>query len=183
MALNLETIPFVKARWFTELPAAPVRKRRKIVLHTIECPERPTSAEECARYFATTDVKASAHYCVDSNSIIQCVQTKDVAYGAPGANHDGIQIEMAGRAAQGPIEWHDAYSQAMLTRTAELVAELCRRFEIPLQWLTWTWLLENPEAKGVTTHRAVAMAFRRSTHTDPGKDFPGAEFMSAVSRS
>ena len=63
-----------------------------VVLHTAETPERDTTAESVAAYFAGGTVKASAHYCVDNNSVCQGVQDFEVAWAAPGANATGLQI-------------------------------------------------------------------------------------------
>jgi len=69
-----------------------------VVIHDIEGPEKVTSAESCARYFATMDDgrKASAHVCVDADSEVRCVPDEDTAFHAPGCNSDGLGIEHAG---------------------------------------------------------------------------------------
>jgi N-acetyl-anhydromuramyl-L-alanine amidase AmpD len=149
-----------------------------IVLHTMEMAEDAQAAENCAAWFRSPAARASAHYCVDVNSIVQCVRDQDVAWHAPGANHDGLGIELAGRARQTRAEWSDRYSTALLARAADLAAVLCRRHEIPPVWL------HPPDLKagkrGLTTHAAVSLAFRRSTHTDPGSGFPFERFLRQV---
>ena len=87
-----------------------------IVIHTMEMDEKGDTAEHCALWFKNPAAKVSAHYCVDADSIVQCVRDQDVAWHAPGANHDGIGIEHAGRAKQTGRDWSDAYSVAMLQR-------------------------------------------------------------------
>lgn len=169
-------IPFVRAKNFRAGRTAPVRL---VVLHTIEIVEIAAAAERCAQYFATvTRPQVSAHYCVDSDSVVQCVREEDTAYTAPGANHDGVQIEMAGYARQSAAEWADPYSRAMLARVADLVADLCRRYSLPVAFVDEVGLLGG--ARGITTHAAVSRAWRRSTHTDPGPHFPMAEFLEVV---
>lgn len=169
-------IPFIRARNFRGGRTAPVRL---IVLHTIEIVEIAAAAERCAQYFATVaKPQVSAHYCVDSDSIVQCVPEADTAFTAPGANHDGIHIEMAGFARQTAAEWADPYSVAMLDRTAALVAGLCRRHNLPPQLVDASGLLGG--AKGITTHGDVSKAFRKSNHTDPGPAFPMQAFLAAV---
>ena len=93
-----------------------------IVIHTMEMDEKGETAENCAQWFRNPGAEVSAHYCVDANSIVQCVRDQDVAWAAPGANRDGLQIEHAGRAKQTGRDWSDAYSTAMLERSATLVA-------------------------------------------------------------
>ena len=70
-----------------------------LVIHTMEAPEKPDTAENVAKWFAgSTAPQASAHYCIDADSIVQCVQDRDVAWHAPGANHNGLGFEHAGTA-------------------------------------------------------------------------------------
>lgn len=143
-----------------------------VVIHSMEAPEKPATAENVARWFAGPSApKASAHYCVDQDSIVQGVLERDVAWAAPGANHDGIQVELAGYARQTRSDWFDPPSRAMLERqVVPLVADICRRHRIPAVWLTATDLQAG--AKGITSHVNVSRAFRRSDHTDPGAGFP-----------
>jgi N-acetyl-anhydromuramyl-L-alanine amidase AmpD len=181
MALDFNSLPFIQARWYTNTGSTG-RERRKIVIHSMEAPEKGDTAEATARYFAGLPAtrKASAHYCVDNNSVVQTVQTKDVAFAAPGANHDGIHIELAGYARQTRSEWEDSYSLAMLEIAADLCRFLSPRFGIPAVFLTAKDLKANPESRGCTTHAEVTKAFHRSTHTDPGTGFPMDWFLSRV---
>jgi N-acetyl-anhydromuramyl-L-alanine amidase AmpD len=149
-----------------------------IVLHTMETAEDDRAAENCAKWFANPAARASAHYCVDADSIVQCVRDQDVAWHAPGGNHDGIGIELAGRARQTRSDWSDRYSIATLARAATLTAQLCRRHAIPVTWLHAADL--RADKRGLTTHAAVSLAFKRSTHTDPGAGFPFERFLGFV---
>ena len=149
-----------------------------IVLHTMEMDEKGTSAENCAQWFRNPVAKVSAHYCVDNDTVVQCVRDEDVAWHAPGANHDGIGIEHAGRAKQTGRDWSDAYSVVMLDRSAALVADLCRRYAIPVTWLFAADLKAGK--RGITTHKAVSDAFKRSSHWDPGTGFPVERYLALV---
>lgn len=82
------------------------------------------TAERCAQYFATMDDgrKASAHICVDADSEVRCVDDKDTAFHAPGANSNGLGIEHAGTMRNSVAEWLDPYNEAMLARSARVVA-------------------------------------------------------------
>lgn len=167
--------PFVESPHVTRTGG---RRIDLIVVHTMETDEKGDTAESCASWFRNPAAKCSAHYCVDANSIVQCVRDEDVAWHAPGANHDGIGIEHAGRARQTRREWNDAYSRAMLERSAGLVAELCRRHELPVAWLYAADLRAGK--RGITTHKAVSDAFRRSDHWDPGPGFPVERYLALV---
>ena len=169
------SIPYVKARWFTKTNG---RKVDLIVIHDMEAPETSDMAERIARMFATTSRQASAHYCVDDNSIVQCVYDKDVAYHAPGANSDGIGIEHAGYANQRADQWSDPFSSKMLEISAHLVAHLCEKFGIPKTYVDAAGLQAGK--RGITTHDAVSKAFRKSDHWDPGPNFPMAKYIDMV---
>jgi N-acetyl-anhydromuramyl-L-alanine amidase AmpD len=145
----------------------------------MESPEKGETAEKIARWFAGPNApQASAHYCVDSTEVIGCVRDEDVAWAAPGANHNGIQLEHAGYARQTQAEWHDPYSQAMLRLSAKLTARLCRKYGIPIRWLSAADLKAGK--RGITSHANVSAAFHKSTHWDPGPAFPHEEYIEAV---
>jgi N-acetyl-anhydromuramyl-L-alanine amidase AmpD len=144
----------------------------------MESDEKGDTAENVAQWFRNPGSKVSAHYCVDADSIVQCVRDQDVGWHAPGANSDGIGIEHAGRAKQTGRDWSDAYSTAMLERSATLVAELCRKYKIPVAWLYAADLIAGK--RGITPHVAVSKAFKRSSHWDPGEGFPVERYLALV---
>lgn len=170
------TYPYIAARWKRTL--RPGREIKWIVLHSMEAPEKGDTAESCARFFQRTQRMASAHYCVDNNSIIQSVLDKDIAYGASGANRYGLHIEFPGFARQSAEEWRDTYSDAALSRGAWLVREKARKYSIPVRFLEWNDLRAN--RPGITTHAEVEKAFPSSGHWDPGPHFPIDWFMALV---
>lgn len=174
--MAVAAIPFVQARNFTK-----GRSNRidVLVIHTMEAPELPDTAENVASWFAGSSApQASAHYCIDANSIVQCVRDDDVAWHAPGANHNGLGFEHAGRAAQTGADWSDEYSLKCLELSAQLAAEKCRKYEIPVVWLRAADLRAGK--RGITGHVQVSEAFRRSDHHDPGTSFPVQAYLSRV---
>jgi N-acetyl-anhydromuramyl-L-alanine amidase AmpD len=173
----LSKYPFIQAKNYTKGPRR--GKVDLIVIHTMEAPEKPETAENVAKWFAgSTAPKASPHYCIDSNSIVQCVKESDIAWCAPGANSNGVHFEHAGYAKQGAAEWKDAYSKAMLDRSAKLAAEVCARHGIPVVWLTAADLLAGK--RGITAHAEVSQAFKKSDHWDPGKNFPIKDYIARI---
>jgi N-acetyl-anhydromuramyl-L-alanine amidase AmpD len=175
--MAVATIAFVQARNYTK---GRTHSIDVLVIHTMESPEKPDTAEAVANWFAgSTAPQASAHYCIDNNSIVQSVKDTDVAWHAPGANHDGLGFEHAGRAAQSPADWSDAYSDQMLRLSAELVAQKCKEYGIPAVWLREADLLAG--RRGITGHVQVSNAFKQSTHTDPGQSFPIERYLGYVS--
>ena len=174
--MAVATIPFVQARNYTRGRSNPIDV---LVIHTMESPEKPDTAESVANWFAgSTAPQASAHYCIDNNSIVQCVRDQDVAWHAPGANHNGLGFEHAGRAAQTPAEWKDPYSAALLDVSAQLVAEKCKEYGIPAVWRRVPDLLAG--RRGITGHVQVSQAFKRSDHHDPGPNFPIERYLALV---
>lgn len=156
------------------------RRSSLVVLHTMETGEGNSIAESIgAGWFTNPAAQASAHYCVDNDSIVQCVNEGDYAWAAgPTSNTRGIQIEMAGRASQSRAEWLDEYSRAMLERTAALVADICTRQGIPVRVLTDAQLAAGES--GITTHAACSRVWGETDHTDPGPNFPWDFFMERV---
>lgn len=165
---------FVQARWYTSGHNLPVNR---IVLHSMEAREKGDTAESVARYFSTVDQKKSAHYTIDSNSIVQCVREADIAYHAP-PNTGSIGLEHSGYSAQKRGDWLDAYGRDMLALSSKLCADLCRRHSIPIRFLTISELLDG--MRGITTHNNVSLAWHKSSHTDPGPDFPLDYYLSLV---
>jgi hypothetical protein len=175
---------FIAARYFN-------RSRygsdiRNVVIHTAETGEVKKSARGTANWFNSemrakdgNIYEASAHFCVDADEIIGCVDPTYMAYGAPGANRQGIHIEHAGRASQTPEQWADEYSDRMLRRSAALVSALCRKHGIPIKRIGPDELKAG--GRGICGHDTVSAAFPvRGAHTDPGPAFPWARYIDLV---
>ncbi len=178
MEHNYETdkFPVIKAKWFTDVVTK--RKVRLVVVHTMEAPKKANTAENVAKYFQRGTVKASAHLCIDNDSIVQCVFDNDIAYAAPGANSDGIQLELAGFANQSKADWADAYNTLLLENAANAAAQYCLKYDIPRAHLTNSELKSG--AKGIIGHYQATEVYKKSTHTDPGKNFPWDFFIERV---
>ncbi|MFF0481062.1 N-acetylmuramoyl-L-alanine amidase [Streptomyces sp. NPDC004435] len=151
-----------------------------IVVHDMEAPEGPKTAENVARWFSTLPAssKASAHVCVDNDSTVRCVADGDRAWHAPGANSDGLGIELAGYARQSRAEWLDQYSKGVLENAAKVVAGWCAKHKIPAVKLTASELKAGK--RGICGHRDVSAAYRQTDHTDPGPNFPWDYFLARV---
>lgn len=172
-------IPFVQARNYT--PVYPKsRFINMIVLHTMEAPEKPTTAENVAHWFAGGSApKASAHYCVGQTGLVQCVRDDDVAWHAPGANAHGIGIEHEGYASQTKEEWADVASKATLWRSARLVASLTRKHVIPIRRLTLQEIKTGQS--GLCGHKDITDALNDGKgHWDPGPAFPWDDYLDMV---
>lgn len=155
-----------------------------LVIHDMEMPEKPDTAEGCAQFFhhqakSTHGDGSSAHYCVDKDSVVQCVYDHDVAWAAPGANHDGLHFEHAGYARQTHRQWNDDYSTRMLLISAKLVATKAHQYRIPITFLKETELKQGH--RGITGHLQVTRSgIGQGSHTDPGENFPWVRYLRYV---
>lgn len=174
--VSVDNIKFIQAKYYKKVA---VRVIDVVVIHDMEMAEKGDTAEACANYFAKTiNTPASAHYCADVDSIVQCVAEHDVAYAAPGCNHNGVHIEHAGYARQTSGDWKDDYSTAMLNMSAVLTADICTRNKLPIEFVDASGLILGH--RGITTHAEVSKAFKLSTHTDPGPNFPLGWYLELV---
>lgn len=165
----------IQARWYHRGRISPVRV---CVIHSMEWGEKPTTAEDCAQMFKTMTRQASAHVCVDNNSAVRCVSDSDTAWAAPGANSDGLQLEMAGFAKQTREQWLDSYGKALMEVAAMACADWANKYKIPVRKLTQAQLRAGQ--KGFTSHADVSAVYKRSDHSDPGKGFPWDYFLVRV---
>lgn len=172
--------PFVPAKFFTAVPKTQRRAVRVIVMHDMEAPEKGDTAEAIARYFRDMpdNRPASAHVCVDNNSIVQCVHDNNVANAAPGCNNDGIQIELAGYGNQTRAQWLDEYGLGVLDLGALAAAQYCLKYDIPAVHLTNDQLRAGQ--RGIIGHYQASEVYQKSDHTDPGPNFPWDDFMCRV---
>jgi N-acetyl-anhydromuramyl-L-alanine amidase AmpD len=177
------TYPFVQAKNYTAGRGG--KSVRMIVIHTMETPETAGRAHQVADWFAgPTAPQASAHYCVDNQFIYQCVKEADTAWAVDDydLNQQSISIELAGAASQTVAQWNDAYSQAEMKHLVELSKELCKTYSIPAVHLTPAQILDG-KSKGFAYHSDITVAKKiAGGHTDPGVNFPLANFLKAVSQ-
>ncbi|HEX8176837.1 MAG TPA: N-acetylmuramoyl-L-alanine amidase [Pyrinomonadaceae bacterium] len=185
MDFKFETdhFPVVRAKFFREVTGK--RNVRLVVMHSMEAPEKGDTAENVARFFQSPKdakgrpVKASAHICVDSDSIIQCVMDNNVAFAAPGVNNDGIHIEQAGFARQKRAEWLDPFGILMLNLAANVAAQYCMKYNIPIKHLSNAELKDGE--RGIIGHLQATAVFKPNNgHTDPGPGYPWDHFLDRV---
>jgi N-acetyl-anhydromuramyl-L-alanine amidase AmpD len=175
------TYPFIQAKHFTA--GRGTHTPRIIVLHTMETPESAGRAKQVATWFGgATAPQASAHYCVDPTDIIQCVKNEDTAWAVDDSdlNQQSISIELAGSASQTVAQWHDAYSVNEFAKLIALSKDLAKQYGIPPVRLTAAQILDG-KTKGYAYHADITAAKKiAGGHTDPGVNFPIAEFLKAL---
>ena len=154
---------------------------RLVVVHDTEgngYPKQPP-AMGVARYGASSAARASWHFTVDQKEAVRCLPDDVVGWAAPGANTDGLQLEICGYARWSRLAWYR--HQATLKRSAWVVARWCVRYGIPVRWLTDRQLSDRA-SEGLATHVQCSRVFKGSDHTDPGPNFPADYFLWLVKR-
>lgn len=157
-------------------------KIRLIVIHSMESQEKPGTARQVAKWFSNDNApKSSAHYCVDNKEAVKVVEDSDIAWAAPGANSDGLHIEIAGSARQTRKQWLDEYSNGCLDQAAKVAALWCVKYQIPVRHLNINQTVDG-KSKGFIGHIDATKAFPhlKGDHTDPGKFFPWDVFLAKV---
>jgi hypothetical protein len=144
---------------------------RIIFIHYTAGKEGPTAAEDGARYDRRRTDGTSAHYYVDSNSVVQCVDTADRSHTALyNANLVGIHYELCGTR-QSRADWLDSTSRATIRRAARQIARDMRKYDIPLKRLVGRQVRAG---RGIAGHVDATRGWPEDggTHTDPGTQFP-----------
>lgn len=182
-SLRSIVVPFVQSANYTPVPDDKPRTVELVVVHCTENAELEGMARMNANLFAdkSRSPKASFTYVVDDREIIQCVREEDVAWHAPGCNHNGIGIEIVGRASQTTSQWADDYSRLALYGAMGIVADVCRRRKL-LPVFVPAATLAGGGCSGITTHQQVTFAFPNvgHGHQDPGNNFPLEAFINGV---
>jgi N-acetyl-anhydromuramyl-L-alanine amidase AmpD len=177
MAYETEAWAYIQAKYYGVRRTMPTRL---IVIHDAEFPEVLFGARGVAKYFQNPDpgTEPSAHISVDNQEVVQSVKDSYVAHGAPGANHDGIHIELVGYQKQKKEDWLDNYSLGVLALGADATAQYCLKYAIPAIKLTLEELAAGK--RGIVGHDQVSQVYKRSDHTDPGPGFPWRLFIGMV---
>lgn len=143
-----------------------------VVMH---CTQGAT-AQAAASWFANPDSAGSAHLCVDDAHCFRTLSDNRVPWAAPGANTQGVHIEMAGFAAWDAAMWWGRHRWT-IERAAYKAARYCHVYGIPPKFRKAADLKAGKH--GVTTHAECSKAFG-GDHTDPGPLWPRRRFMRRV---
>jgi hypothetical protein len=146
----------------------PASSIRLIVLHSTE----RSTALGAVTWFTNPLAEGSAHLCVDERECYRPMAESVIPWGAPGANTNGLHIEIAGFASFSRQEWMERKDG--IRRAAFKAARLAAKYDIPLKLLTDDQLRLGK--RGFVTHAQCSTVFGGS-HTDPGPGFPLRRFM------
>jgi N-acetyl-anhydromuramyl-L-alanine amidase AmpD len=147
------------------------RSRTQVVV--IHATDSTASAHDEASYATHRPDQTSAHFYVDGGGIYEALQLENVAYGCLWhGNQISVQFELCGRSNQLP--------NAVLRKAAPYVAEVCRRFGIPVRKISAGQVAAG--VKGICGHADITAAFPQDggDHTDPGSAFPWGTFINYV---
>jgi hypothetical protein len=143
---------------------------RLIVLHSTE----GSTAKGAASWFANPASAGSTQLVVDDRECYRTLPDDVVPYGAPGANEDGLHIEMAGFAKWTRAQWLER--EDTIRRAAAFAADWSNTYGIPLVYVDAAGL--KRKESGVTTHWQVTKGLNGGVgHVDPGPNFPLDVFM------
>lgn len=164
-------VQFIQAKWYTAVTGK--RAIDLIVVHCMQSPNKPDTAEGVGRFFQQlpADRKASAHAGCDVNSRCGYVRDNDVAYGAPNANHNGLHLEFPGYAEWLAGNWTQPEMMAALQQGAAQIRQWMHDYNVPGIFRDAA-ALRKGGARGITTHNEVEMAWPSTGHWDPGPNFP-----------
>lgn len=142
---------------------------RVVVFHTSESAfdlvGEDRGAEAVANYLAHTERTASYHAIVDRDSTVQLLPWDYTAFGARGANADGIHIAVAGE--------HDRWDDIPSSAVDQILDQLVPVVAEALEWAGLPAVRLSDEAarsggRGLASHSQIDPT-RRS---DPGPAFP-----------
>jgi hypothetical protein len=166
----------------------------RIVIHAT-CPDvgfpaasAAGTAAGTAGYFTSRSSGGSAQYVEGVDREDHCVADAAIAWHAPPNQHSiGIEITADGGNASAFSPTSHAYTRAQwlspevwpaVARAASRTRELCLRLKVPIVLLSAADLVAGKH--GICGHDDVSAAWHQTNHSDPGPNFPWAEFMALV---
>lgn len=141
--------------------------KRYIVVHNTS---NDATAEAESSYAKRRTDGVSSHYYVDRNSIVQSLDTDLRAnhVGSTTGNNGGISYEITGVNGWSRAQWLDRVAWPLL---AHAVRRDCAEHDITPRTLTVEQIRAGAMS-GIITHNQARLAWGRTTHTDPGPNFP-----------
>lgn len=141
--------------------------KRYIAIHNTA---NDATAEEEASYAKRRTDSVSSHYYVDSNSIVQSLDTDLRAWhaGSSEGNSRAIAYEITGVNGWTRAQWLDRVAWDLL---AGQIRKDCAAHGITARDLSVAQIRAG-DLTGVITHNEMRLAWGGTTHTDPGPNFP-----------
>lgn len=171
--MRIPGIPYVQGR--NDYPDADGTKYG-IAIHNTS---NTATAEAEASYATRRTDGVSAHFYVDSDSIIQSLDT-DARAGHAGSsegNQNAVAVEITGVNAWSRQQWLDRVAWDQLGR---VLAVVCRRYGIAVRRASVDEMRANPRVRAFYGHDDMRRAWGGTTHTDPGPGFPWDRLFAAI---
>lgn len=178
-------------------------RKRLIVVHTSEGGELSTSDETLMRLMAqpgdrdfdppspTGEKYGAAYQAVadgDREDYHEMMFPADHygTYSAAGVNKWAWNIVHPGRASQTRAQWLDPRSRGQIKGVAKFCVDKHHIDDIAMRWLTveQVRLTADPRTgvTGICGHHEVALAFKRTDHTDPDPNYPRDVLLSDIGK-
>lgn len=137
------------------------------------------TAEQEASYATRRTDGISAHFYVDSNSIVQSLDTNARAghAGSSEGNQNAVAVEITGVNAWTRQQWLDRVAWDKL---GAVLAVVCKRYGIQVRRASVSEMKSNPKVKAFYGHNDMRLAWGGTSHTDPGPNFPWDRLFAAV---
>jgi len=148
-----------------------------VVIHSLEAPAVDGMAYSLATGWIQTS-QVSPHAITDPSETVDLLDDVTVGWHCGNGNQVSQGDEHTGYAAWTREQWLAPKAFAALRLGAKRVAARCKRYNIPIRWLS-IQQIRNGE-KGLCSHADIAVALGGSTHTDPGRGFPYDLFIKMV---
>ncbi len=155
---------------------------QRVVIHTTSPGQPGTSssasgmAHATAKYFQSPKAGGLAHYITDVGAEEHCCPDHTACWHAP-PNQHSIGIEICAEPTYTRAEWLSDQVWPAVLRAQQRALEVCHRFGVP--WVRIGVDELRAGHHGVCGHVDVSGAWHQTDHTDPGPNFPWAEFMAA----
>lgn len=159
----IEALPYIPALG----DGGPRALTQLVVIHATD---NTADAHAEAEYATRRPDHTSAHFYVDDHQAFRALPLGDIAFGCFSmGNSRSVQLELCGLSGQ--------ISDATMRSAAPLVAEVCRRYALPIEKLSPADLVAGQ--RGICGHADVTLAWHQGDHTDPGA-FNWSAFLSYV---
>lgn len=157
-----------------------VRRVSRIGIHITATSARTSTAWGVAGYFASTNVKASAHVTCDDGEVVGSVLTRDTAFGIGSLNSPTLHIEHVGTLAD-VADWARGPSRVpALEHSAQWAAKQCLEHGIFPVRLQGADIFDYRRTGFVAHADADRASGDRTPHGDPGELFPWTWYLNRV---
>lgn len=142
---------------------------------------RLASARDEATYATRRTDSIGSHLYTDKRETIQSHDTRfGVNHAGSGhGNNNAVAVEVVGTTSKSRQWWIDNTHWESL---GYALAQVCKEHGIPVRRCSVAEMRANPRVKGFYSHNDMRLAWGRTTHTDPGDNFPWDVLFASINR-